>query len=202
MPARHCSTARGTGWSLPDRVTGFLLAFIAVLLAGIGARDQVTVARLSASAGQRPALLVVAVVLSLATAAFAAWLSTELMPLLNARAGLLFAGMALGFAGLESLVRSPGRKPEEPTRSLAAIAIVLLAHQLSDGARFLILGIAVATGSAIPAGAGGAFGGAFLLAAAWAMPELFDWQRLRVWRRIVGVLLLAAGLVAGYMAIG
>lgn len=202
MPAKPCSTGRGTGWSPPERVTGFLFAFIAVLLAGIGARDQVTVARLAAGAGQRPALLVVAVVLSLATAAFAAWLSTELMPLLNGRARLLFAAFALGFAGLESLVRSPGRKPEEPTRSLAAIAIVLLAHQLTDAARFLILGLAVATGAAIPAGAGGALGGAFLLAGAWAMPELFDWQRVRLWRRIIGALLLVAALVVGFMAIG
>lgn len=202
MPARPCSTARGTGWSPPERVTGFLFAFIAVLLAGIGARDQVTVARLSARAGQRPALLTVAIALGVATAAFAAWLSMEVSPMLNARARTLFAAIALGFAGLESLALSPGRKPEEPTRSLAAIAIVLLAHQLTDAARFLIFGLAVATGAAVPAGAGGALGGAFLLGAAWAMPELFDWQRVRIWRRISGAVLLAVALVAGFTAIG
>jgi hypothetical protein len=183
-------------------MTGFLFAFIAVLLAGIGARDQITVARLASAMGQRPSLLAVAIALSLATAAFAAWLSTEVTPWLNPQARLLFAAIALGFAGVESLLLSPGRRPEEPTQSLAAISIVLLAHQLTDAARFPIFGLAVATGAAIPAGAGGALGGAFLLVAAWAVPELFDWSRLRLWRRITGALLLAAALIAGSLSLG
>ena len=193
---------RGTGWSPPDFVTGFLFAFIAVLLAGIGSRDQVTVARLAATDGQRPALLIVAVALCLATAALAGWLSTEVTPMLQPKARLLLAAIALGFAGIESLLLSPGRKPEEPTQSLAAIAIVLLAHQLTDAARFVIFGLAVATGAAVPAGAGGALGGAFLLVGAWAVPELFEWRRLRLWRRITGAVLAVSALVVGFMAIG
>ncbi len=178
-------------------MTGFLFTFIAVLLAGIGARDQVTVARLSSGTGQRPALLVLAVVLSFATAAFAAWLSLEVTPWLNDRARTLLAAIVLAFAGGESLLLSPGRKPEEPTRSLAATAVVLLAHQVSDAARFLVFGMAVATGAALPAGAGGAMGGALMLAAAWAAPELFEWQRLKPLRRGTGAVLLLAALFVG-----
>lgn len=202
MRSSSRSTARATGSLQPDAVTGFLFAFIAVVLAGVGARDQITVARLASGMGQRPALLVVAIALSLATAAFAAWLSIEVAPWLNPQARLLFGAIALGFAGLESLLLSPGRKPEEPTQSLAAISIVLLAHQLTDAARFLIFGLAVATGAAIPAGAGGALGGAFLLVAAWAVPEMFDWERVRLWRRVTGALLLVVALIVGFSVLG
>ena len=183
-------------------MTGFLFAFIAVVLAGVGARDQITVARLASGMGQRPALLVLAIALSVATAAFAAWLSVEVSPWLAPPARVLFGEIALGFAGLESLLLSPGRKPEEPTQSLAAIAIVLLAHQITDAARFIVFGMAVATGGAIPAGAGGALGGVFVLVAAWAMPELFDWNRVRLWRRVTGALLLVAALVVGFNGLG
>lgn len=48
-------------------MTGFLFAFLACLIAGIGARDQLTVAALAVRQGQRPLLLVVAVLVSIAT---------------------------------------------------------------------------------------------------------------------------------------
>lgn len=182
-------------------MTGFLFTFIAVLLAGIGARDQITVATLAARIGQRPALLALAIALSLATAAFAAWVSLEIAPMLNSRARGLFAAIALGLGGLESLLLSPGRKPEEPTRSLAATGLVLLAHQLTDASRFLIFGLAVATGAALPAGAGGAIAGAIMLGAAWAAPELFEWQRLKPVRRGTGGLLVLTAIVVGYRAL-
>jgi Ca2+/H+ antiporter, TMEM165/GDT1 family len=183
-------------------MTGFLFALIAVMLASIGARDQILVASLAARFGQRPALLVLAIVLSTATAAFAGWVSIEVAPMLNPDARMLFAAIALAFGGAESLVLSPGRKPQEPTRSLAATAIVLLSHQAIDAARFLIFALAVATGAPLPAGAGGAIGGAIMLGAAWAAPELFDWRRLRWVRRTIGVILLLAACIAGFRVLG
>lgn len=182
-------------------MTGFLFSLIAVLLVGIGARDQVTVASLSQSMGQRPGLLVLAVALTTATAAFAAWLSMEIAPLLSPDARMLFAAIALAFGGGESLLLSPGSKPQEPTQSLAATGIVLLAHQATDAARFLIFAFAVATGAALPAGAGGAIGGAIMLGAAWAAPELFDWARLKRIRRAVGCILLLLALYVGFRAL-
>ena len=181
-------------------MTAFLFAFIATLLAGIGARDAMTVASLARSLGARPSLLLLAVGLCVVTAAVAAWAATAISPMLSANARMFFAALALGLAGAESLLMSPGRKLAEPTRSLAAAGIVLLAHQITDAARFLIMAIAVATADAIPAAAGGALGGAIMLGSAWAAPELFEWTRLRLWRRITGGLMLVLALWLGLSA--
>lgn len=183
-------------------MTGFILALLATILAGTGARDQMTVAQLGRAQGARPEVLVVALALGLATAALAGWASLAIAPLLNANARLFFAALALGFAGVESLLFSPGRKPEEPTRSLAAFAIVMAAHQLTDAARFLIFAIALAANAPLPAAAGGAIGSMLLLGAAWAAPEAFIWQRLRPVRRIIGAALVLLALVLGLRAMG
>ena len=74
---------------------------------------------------------------------------------------------------------------------------MLFAPQLTAAARFLVFAIAVATGSALPAGIGGAGGGAAVLAAAWLAPEIAGDSRLLVARRGMGaVFLLAAGVIA------
>jgi Ca2+/H+ antiporter, TMEM165/GDT1 family len=159
-------------------VNGLILALLAVLLAGLGARDQITLARLTLAQGPRPATLVLAIALACATSALAAWLSLTLAPMLNANARLFFAALALAFAGGESLLLSPGRKPEEPTRSLAALA----------------------TAAPVPAALGGAIGGAILLALAWAAPERFAWPRLRLPRPLIGAGLLLLALYLGIEA--
>jgi Ca2+/H+ antiporter, TMEM165/GDT1 family len=181
-------------------VNGLILALLAVLLAGLGARDQITLARLTLAQGPRPATLVLAIALACATSALAAWLSLTLAPMLNANARLFFAALALAFAGGESLLLSPGRKPEEPTRSLAALAVVLLAHQITDAARFLVFALALATAAPVPAALGGAIGGAILLALAWAAPERFAWPRLRLPRPLIGAGLLLLALYLGIEA--
>lgn len=178
-------------------MTGLLFTLIAVILAGIGARDQVTVARIAARNGASVGLLVTALGLAVATAALAGWAATAIAPLLTAKARMVFACLALATAGLESLVLSPGRKPLEPTHSLGALAIVLFAQQLTDAARFLVLAIAVATGAAIPAAVGGAAGGAAVMAAAWLAPEFAEDSRLALVRRVIGgLMLLAAAALA------
>ena len=183
-------------------MTGFLLAFLGVILAGIGARDQATVVGLVERQGSRPALLLVGIATSVITAAVMAWAAIAVSPMLTAKARLFFAAMAVGLAGLESLVLSPGRKPQEPTASLGAAAIVLLAAQLTDAARFLVLGIAVALAAPWPAGIGGAAGGAAVLAAAWLAPEHFTHARLRKARRTIGLGLALLGIVLAWRAIG
>jgi hypothetical protein len=182
-------------------MSGLLLALLAVLLAGVGARDQMVLAELVRRQGPRTGLLCVALLTSCATAAFAAWAAGLVAPLLTADARTIFAAIALGFGGAESLLLSPGRKPEEPTHSLGAALLVLLVHQLSDAARFLVFAIAVATQAPVPAGVGGAIGGSLLLGAAWSMPEWFDWQRLRVPRRIIGALLLMLAVWLGLSSV-
>jgi hypothetical protein len=183
-------------------MTGFYFAFLAVLLAGIGARDQVAVAGLVLRQGARPGVLVVAVAVSLATAALAGWAATAVAPLLAPPARLFFAALALALAGGESLLIRPRRGPQEPTASLGALAVVLLAHQATDAARFLIFAVAVASGAPLPAAIGGAAGGAAMVAAGWLAPELATHPRTRTLRLGLGVVLLLAGLFVGLRALG
>ena len=183
-------------------MSGFILTLLAALLAGAGARDQMTVAQMARAQGPRPGLLVIALALATVTAAIAAWAAHAVAPLLNAHARLFFTALALAFAGGESLLLAPGRTAEEPTRSLGAFAIVMAAHQLTDAARFLIFAIALAANAPLPAALGGAAGGALLLGAAWASPEFFTWQRLRLARRVIGAGLLLLAIVLGLGAMG
>ena len=181
---------------------GFYFAFLGVLLSGLGARDQLLVAALSRVQGQRPGVLIVALGVSIATACVAAWLATFIVPMLGPEARGFLAGLALLLGGAESLILSPRKAPEEPTRSLAALAIVLASHQLTDAARFVIFGIAVGTNAPVPAAIGGAIGGMVLAAGAWAAPEAIAHPRLRLARRLVGGGLVLVGLYAGLSAIG
>ena len=167
-------------------MSAFYLAFLATLLAGLGARDQVTVATLSRRQRGRPGVLLCAVVVSLATAAFAAWASDYIAPLLSTRARLVMAAIALGFAAGEALWPFAAKRMDEPTASLGALGLVLLAHQLTDAARFLIFALAVVFAAT----------GAASVALAWLLPDPFADPRLRLVRRAVGgVLLLAAAVV-------
>ena len=178
-----------------------LLALIAVVFAGLGARDQVTLAHLVGRQGARPGMLVTAIAVSIVSAAIAAWAAIAIAPQLAPTARGLLAAMALGFAGVESLLLAPGKPPKEPTRSLGALAIVLLAHQLTDAARFLIFAIAVAFAAPFPAAVGGAVGGTIVLTAAWLAPELASDPRLRIARRAVGAAMLAVALGAAWRAL-
>ena len=164
-------------------MTGFILALVGVLLSGLGARDQMAVAALSRKPGPRPGVLLVAIAVCLVTAALAGWAAALIAPLMTAPARLFLAALALGFAGGEALVLSPGRDPKEPTLSLGALTFVLLMHQLTDAARFLIFGIALAADARLPATLGGGLAGILLLAAAWSAPEWFVWKNLRRVRR-------------------
>jgi len=172
----------------------FYLTLLAVLLAGFGARDQVTIAGLALRQGQRPATLIVGLVtMALATVAvvFAATLMlAELPP--PARA--IFVAIALGMAGLESLVLVPRRDPKEPTNSLGALGFVLLVHQVTDAARFLVFGMGVGMAAPYASGVAGLLGGAVLTGFAWALPQVFDKPFARWLRRVVGAVLVLVAL--------
>lgn len=183
-------------------MSGLLFAFLATVLAGIGARDQLTVAGIAARQGQRPGLLVIAVATSIATAAAAAYGGALLGPLMGGNARLMFASLALAFAGLEMLVLTARGMPAEPTQSLGATAIVLSAHQITDASRFLVLAIVVATHAPISAGLGGALGGAGVMLAGWLVAGSLPVRQLSMIRRAVGGGLLILALVLAMRAIG
>ncbi|MDE8650278.1 hypothetical protein [Novosphingobium album (ex Liu et al. 2023)] len=176
-------------------MASFYFTLLAVLLSGIGARDQVTVAGLVLRQGARPGVLVTGALVCIASASFAAWAATYVIPLLGPQARPILAAIALGLAGLESMILAPRASPREPTHSLGALALVLAAHQFTDAARFLVFGVAVGTGAAIPAGMAGSIGGIALVAAGWALPEVVTSRGARIGRRIVGLVLLLAALI-------
>lgn len=171
-----------------------LLAFLAAVLAGAGARDQMLLAGLAARRLLPAMVLVIAIATSAGTAVLAAKGAELLVPQLSAGARVLFAGVAALVAGAECLVIGPPRQPAEPTRSLAAHAIVLLAHQLTDGARFLIFAIAVATAAPTPAALGGAAGGAASVLIGAMAGEALLGGRMKWPRRGIGLVLLLIGL--------
>ena len=143
-------------------MTGFLFAFLATLLAALGARDQLLVAQLAKAQGQRVALLAVALACALGASAAAAKLAAVLLGAEFAgqpAARFIFAGLSLVLAGGEALLLGARRAPEEPTRSLFAAGVVLLAQQVTDAVRFLILGLALATSAPVPAVVGKAMSG-------------------------------------------
>lgn len=172
----------------------FYLTLIAVLLAGLGARDQGTVAALALRQGQRPAVLIVALASAVATALCAAYAAHFMLMQLPPPARTIFAAIALGMAGLESLVLAPRRNMREPTNSLGALGLVLLAQQLTDAARFVIFGMGVGMAAPWAAGAAGVLGGGVLAAFAWARPDLLATPLARVTRRVMGGLLVLAAI--------
>ena len=183
-------------------MSGLLFAFLATLLAGIGARDQLTVAGIAARQGQRPGLIMTAMATSIATASAAAYGGALLAPLMGGDARLVFAALALAFAGAEMLVFSARRMPDEPTQSLGATAIVLSAHQVTDASRFLILAIAAATHAPISAGLGGALGGTTIVLAGWLAADKLPGRQLAMIRRLVGAGLLILAAVVAMKAMG
>ncbi len=175
----------------------FYLTFIAVLLSGIAARDQVTVASQSRAHGRRGLSLAIAVLVSILSAALAGWAAQMIVPLMAPAARVFLCAMAIGFAGLESLVIAPRRAGSDPGPSLGMFGLTLLVHQLTDAARFIVFGIAVAAQAPITAAGGGALGGIVLVGAAWAFPALALNARARLARRLLGI---GFTLVGAYVA--
>ena len=175
-------------------MSGFFLSFLAVLLASIGARDVATVAGLSARQGARPALLLVAAASAGGAAAVMGWAANAVLPLLAEDARGVMAAITLAVAGAEMLVLRARPLPAEPTESLGAGALVLLAQQLTDAARFMIFGIGIGLAAPVSAAAGGALGGAAAMLGAWLGGERLLAGRVAGWRRAIGAALLVLAL--------
>lgn len=176
-------------------MSAFYLTWIAVLLAGFGSRDQATVAGLVRRQGPRPGVLLVALACAVVTAGLAGWAVSLLLATLPPPARAIFAGLALALAGGELLLLVPRRSPREPTNSLGALMLVLFAQELTDAARFLILGLGVGLAGPAAAAAGGALGGGVLAGLAWGAPQVLEWRMVRWARRVFGGGLLLAAII-------
>lgn len=183
-------------------VIPFYLTFVAVILSGLGSRDQVTLASYSGTHTKRWSALVIAIVVSIGTAAFAGWAATMIVPLIGPAARVFLCAMAVAFAGAESLVIAPRASKREPSSSLGLLSLAMLFHQLTDAARFIVFGIAVAAQAPVTAAAGGALGGIVLVGAAWAFPGLVLHGRARLARRLLGVVFILVGAYLAILALG
>lgn len=135
---------------------GFLLSLLACLALIVPGRDGVRVAQLAGRLGPGAGLLIAVWTSAVASSALAGWLATLLAPTMPGRARLMFLAIALLLAAAELALRRPPRAPAEPTRSVGALLLVLTVSQASDGARFLLLAIALYTGQPVAAAIGGA----------------------------------------------
>jgi putative Ca2+/H+ antiporter (TMEM165/GDT1 family) len=141
----------------------FLFALAAVFAISLGGRDQLLMARLAERLGKGGGLLAVGMLASTISAFALAAAGLALALVLPAPAADMLVAIGLFLAAVELAWPRRNRLPEEPTRSLFAILLVLLARQMGDGARFLVFAFA-AGGSAWLAGAGGTIGGSAALA--------------------------------------
>jgi putative Ca2+/H+ antiporter (TMEM165/GDT1 family) len=181
----------------------FLFAFVAVLLVSIGARDQLLVARLTQVLGRRASLLLLACTSVAAISALMAWAGHAIAALVPPSGKAMLVAIALFMAAVELFWPNREKTPKEPTRSLFAFGLVILARQLGDAARFLVFALAVATGVPWLAGAGGALGGCAALALGWVMAgELEAKWPLRAIRIVLGTVILLAALFIGLSARG
>lgn len=174
----------------------FLLALAAVFAVSLGGRDQLLVAHLAERLGGAARLLAIGAFASTASAMAMAFAGLALALVLPGPAADMLVAIALLVAAVELAWQRDPRLPDEPTRSLFALLVVLLARQVGDAARFCVFAFA-AGGSAWLAGIGGAVGGTASLALGAVMgAEIARWP-LRGVR-----LCLAAGLAVAAVWLG
>jgi Ca2+/H+ antiporter, TMEM165/GDT1 family len=184
-------------------MTGFFLALLACLAVELSGRDAVRVAQLSARLGPGAGLLAAIWVSAIATSALAAFAATLIGPAMPGPARQMLVAFALVLAALELALRRAPRAPAEPTRSTGAMLLVLLAAQLTDGARLLVLALAIASKAPVAAAVGGALAsGAALSVAAVAAAHWPDATRVKPVRLAVAGLLLIFGIATGLDARG
>ncbi len=181
----------------------FFFALVACFLAGFGGRDQRLLAVLSTRLGGGASLLLTGWVAAIATASIAAFAGAGLADLLPPAGKTMLVAIALLLAAIELTWPIRQKLPVEPTRSLFAIFVVLFSKQLGDGARFLIVAVAAATGAPSLAAFGGAMGGGAALTLGWIVGgDLLLRSPLRPVRLVIAPLLLLVALWMGLSARG
>ena len=153
----------------------FLLAFLGAFMLSIGGRAQMLTGRLSDGLSrsldnriERPfPLLVVAMLCAIACGAAMAWFGNQLAMLVQPESLLLLIAAAMGLGELELVWPVKSKAMQEPTRSMVAIAVVLVARQICDAPRLLVLAVAALQNQMLPTLIGGAAGGALAAAAGW-----------------------------------
>ena len=147
----------------------FLLSLMLVFAIAFAGRDGVVMAGLAQRLGKSGALLATGAACAVISAGVMAWLGSTFAALLPYRAAQMLVAFALAFAALELALPVRISQPAEPTRSLGATALVLLARQLGDAARFVVFAFAALAHVPVLSALGGAIAGVLALAAAWSL---------------------------------
>ncbi len=164
----------------------FLLSLVMVFAIALAGRDAAVMAALAERLGRAPLLLAAGMACAGLSAALMAWLGSTFAALLPYRAAQMMVAFALGFAALELALPVKSMPPAEPTRSLGAIALVLLARQLGDAARFVVFAFAALAHLPWVSGLGGALAGAGALWLAWSLGATgLARYRMALWRRLL-----------------
>lgn len=184
-------------------MASLLFALVATILMGFGGRDQLIVARLSDALGPSRALLAVALACAAISAGVMGWAGWQVEKMISDSAETMLVAIALFLAAIELLWPNREKPLKEPTRSLGAMSLVLLARQIGDGPRFLVFAVAAATASPLWAGIGGAIGGGAAIAIGWALGAKLE-QRLplRAFRAALGGVVLIVAVTIGLSARG
>lgn len=180
----------------------FFLAWLAVAACSLGGRDQLLVARLAGQGRSGAALLAVAIPAAVLTAGALALAGSTVSAVLPPAAKHMLVAFALIAGAVELALPVRERAPREPTRSLFALLVVLMARQLGDGARFLVFAFAAAGGSAMLAAIGGALGGATALVLAVSVRDELPRWPLAAIRRTLAALVGGAAIYLGLSARG
>jgi putative Ca2+/H+ antiporter (TMEM165/GDT1 family) len=176
----------------------FLFTMLLVFAIALGGRDQLLVAILSDRLGRSGQLLALAAVCAALSAALMAWAGAGLAAILPRRAADMLVAFALVAAAFELAWPARVRQPAEPTRSLGAIGIILLARQVGDAARFVVFAFAAQAVYPLVSALGGTLGGIGAIGLGWfAGDEALARFPLRALR-----LALAAGLFVAALFIG
>lgn len=179
----------------------FLFALLLVFALATGGRDQWLVARWADALGQRGTLLVIGMVSCVLTAALMAWAGAGFAAQLPPRAARMLVAFALAIAGFELALPVQHEAPREPTRSLGALAIVLAARQVGDGARFAVFAFAAGASQPATAALGGALGGSAAIALGWSLGgEGLARLPLAIIRQVLAACLILAALFIGLNA--
>jgi len=179
----------------------FLLSLVLVFAIALGGRDTLVMAALADRLGRARLLLATGVVCAALSAGLMAWLGATFAAMLPYRAAQMLVAFALGVAALELALPLRVKTPAEPTRSLGAIALVLLARQIGDAARFVVFALAALAHFPALSALGGGIAGAGALSVGWFLGAS-GMARLRpaLWRRILAACLFVAAIMLGLNA--
>ncbi len=180
----------------------FVASLLVACALALGGRDSMVIAGLRDRLGRAPLLLITGCGCAGVSAAVMAWLGMITAPLLPAGAARGVIALVIGLAALDLARPVRVRQPAEPTRSLGAMALVLLARQFGDAARLGVLALALlAPGSAAALGFGGGLGGAIALLLAWSRGgQGLARYPLTAWRRVIALLLALCAVFIGLEA--